>query len=191
MMMRRACIITQMHNYLLKLPLTVFWYRKRKKDGHLALIHTWDVLWLSPWHDLMGSLTHLSHTLLIHWVSLLLCSPYMFEICMMSTCILMHLCHSLGCRLSCDITAMLQMSPWSQECALVGAPAWALQRTPQRRRQRKRSVVLYSVTQMPETPSDGVFSKVVSVRVWLQRPFKCAGEALITIIRVVRWKTWI
>lgn len=191
MMMRRACIITQMHNYLLKLPLTVFRYRKRKKDRHLALIHTWDVLWLSLWHDLMGSLTHLSHTLWIHGALLLVCSPYMGEICMMSTCILMHLCHSLGCKLTCDITAMLQMSPWSRECALVGTSAWALRRTPQQGRQRKSSMVLYSLTQMPETRSDGVFSKVASVRVWLQRPFKRAGEALITIIRVMRWKTWI
>lgn len=109
----------------------------------------------------------------------------------MSTCILMHLCHSLGCKLTSDITAMLQMSPWSRECALVGTSAWALRRTPQRGRQRKSSMVLYSVTQMPETRSDGVFSKVASVRVWLQRPFKHAGEALITIIRLMRWKTWI
>lgn len=187
MMMRRACIITQMHNYLFKLPLTMFWYRKRKKDGRLALIHTWDVLWLSPWHDLMGLLTHLSHTLLIR----LSIAAYMCEICMMSTCILMRLCHSLGCKLTCDITAMLQMSPRSRECALVGTSAWALRRTPQRGRQRKSSMVLYSVTQMPETRSDGVFSKVASVRVWLQRPFKHAGEALITIIRLMRWKTWI
>lgn len=189
MMMRSACIINQMHNYLLKLPLIMFWYRKRKKDGHLALIHTWDVLWLSLWHDL-GPLTHLSHTLLIHWASRLV-SLLVREIRMMSTCILMSLCHSLGCKLTCDITAMLQMSPWSRESALVGASAWALWRTPQQGRQRKRSVVLYSVTQTPETRSGGVFSKVAPVRVWLQRPFKRAGEALITIIRVMRWKTWI
>lgn len=187
MMMRRACIITQMHNYLLKLPLTVFWYRKRKKDGHLALIHTWDVLWLSLWHDLMGSLAHLSHTLLIH-------------LSIAAGLLPLHVWvpHDVDMHINAPVSQpwvqthpMLQMSSWSRECALVGASAWALRRTPQRGRQRKRSMVLYSVTQMPETRSDGVFSKVASVRVWLQRPFKRAGEALITIIRVMTWKTWI
>lgn len=43
----------------------------------------------------------------------------------------------------------------------------------------------------PRPEATVYFWKVAYVRVWLQRPFKHAREALITIIRVTRWKTWI
>lgn len=150
------------------------------------------MLWISLWYELMWSLMHLSPGLLIDLnISAGLLSLRVREF------------HDVDMHINALVSQPwvqtllwhhrdapdVSMKPWN---ASVSVRLPELYGGLHSGRSRVRGSWCYIVWRKCPRPEATVyFWKVAYVRVWLQRPFKHAREALITIIRVTRWKTWI